>query len=149
MSKLSFYRQHKIDHKFEEYLTLLENRRYKSAITKLRCSAHRLKIEIGRYNRIRNEVTGKMEPLPREKRLCDICKEKVEEEYHFLFECQVNKQLRDKFLNEMYTLIGDNFKTMNHFDKTKLLFETTDKYKLNMFGKYVYTSFEKHRKHTK
>ena len=66
MSKLSFYRQHKINHKFEEYLTLLENRRYKSAITKLRCSAHRLKIEIGRYNRIRNEVTGKMEPLPRE-----------------------------------------------------------------------------------
>ena len=148
MSKLSFYRQHKINHKFEEYLTLLENRRYKSAITKLRCSAHRLEIEIGRYNRIRNEVTGKMEPLPREKRLCDICKEKVEEEYHFLFECQVNKQLRDKFLNEMNTLIGDNFKTMNHFDKTKLLFETTDKYILNMFGKYVYTSFEKHRKHT-
>ena len=25
MSKLSFYRQHKIVHKFEEYLTLLEN----------------------------------------------------------------------------------------------------------------------------
>ena len=45
MSKLSFYRQHKINHKFEEYITLLENRRYKSAITKLRCSAHRLKIE--------------------------------------------------------------------------------------------------------
>ena len=47
----------------------------------------------------------------------------------------------------MNTLIGDNFKTMNHFDKTKLLFETTDKYILNMFGKYVYTSFEKYRKH--
>ena len=26
MSKLSFYRQHKINHKFEDYLTLLENR---------------------------------------------------------------------------------------------------------------------------
>ena len=149
MSKLSFYRQHKINHKFEEYLTLLENRRYKNAITKLRCSAHRIKIEIGRYNRISNEVTGKMESLPREKRSCDICKEKVEEEYHFLFECQVNKQFRDKFLNEMNTLIGDNFKTMNHFDKTKLLFETTDKCILNIFGKYVYTSFEKHTKHTK
>ena len=43
MSKPSFYRQHKRNHKFEEYLTLLENRLYKSAITKLRCSAHRLK----------------------------------------------------------------------------------------------------------
>ena len=133
MSKLSFYRQHKINHKFEKYLTLLENRRYKSAITKLRCSARTIKIEIGRYNRIRNEVTGKMQPLPREQRTCDICKEKVEDKYHFLFECQVNKQLRDKFLNEMNTLIGDNFKTMHHFDKTRLLFETTDKYILNMF----------------
>ena len=90
-----------------------------------------------------------MEPLPREKRTCDICKEKVEDEYHFLFECQVNKQLRNKFLIEMNTLIGDNFKTMNHFDKTKLLFETTDKYILNMFGNYVYISFKKHRKHFK
>ena len=66
MSKLSFYRQHKVNHKFEEHFTLLENRRYKRAITKLRCSAHRLKIEIGRHNRIRNEVTGKMEAVPRE-----------------------------------------------------------------------------------
>ena len=66
-----------------------------------------------------------------------------------MFKCQVNKQLRDKFLNEMNTLIGDNFKTMNHFDKVKLLFETTDKYISNMFGKYVYTSFGKHKKHTK
>ena len=76
MSKLSFYRQQKINHKFEGYLTLLENRRFKSAITNLRWSAHRLKTEIGRYNRVRNEVTGKMEPFPREKRTCDICKEK-------------------------------------------------------------------------
>ena len=83
-----------------------------------------------------------MKPLPREKRTCDICKEKVEYEYHFLFECQVNKQPRDKFLNEMNTLIGDYFKTINHFDKTKLLFETTDKYILNVCGKYVYTSFK-------
>ena len=74
-----------------------------------------------------------MQPLPREQRTCDICKEKVEDKYHFLFECQVNKQLRDKFLNEMNTLIGDNFKTMHYFDKTRLLFETTDKYILNMF----------------
>ena len=142
MSKLSFCRQHKINHEFEEYLTLSGNRRYKSAITKLRCSAHRLQIEIGRYSKIIYEITGKMESLPREKRTCDICKEKVENECHFLFKCQVNKQLQDKFSNEMNTPIGDNFKTMNHFDKTKLLFETTNKYMLNMLGKYAYTSFQ-------
>ena len=60
MSKLSFYRQHKINHKFEEYLTLLKNRRYKSAITKRWCSAHRLKIEIGRYVIDKLRVAGVM-----------------------------------------------------------------------------------------
>ena len=111
MSKLSFYRQHKINHKFQKYLTLLENRRYKSAVTKLRCSAHRLRTEIGRYNTIRNEVTRKK----KKKRTCDICKEKVEDEYHFLFECQVNKLLRDKFLNEMNTLIVITSKQAHNF----------------------------------
>ena len=61
MSKLSSYRQHKVNHKFEEYLILLENRRYNSAHW---CSTHRLKMETGRYNRTRNEVTGEMEPIP-------------------------------------------------------------------------------------
>ena len=49
----------------------------------------------------------------------------------------------------MNTLISNNVKTMNHFDKTRLLFETMDKYILNMFGKYIYTYSEKHRKHAK
>ena len=142
MSKPSFYRQHKVNHKFEGYLTFLENRRFQSAITELRCTAHRRNIEIGRYNRIRNKSLQRWRPSQEKKQTCDTCKEKAEDEYHFLFECQVNKQLRDKFLNEMNTLIGYNFKTMNHFDKTKLLFGTTDKYILNTFGKYAYTSFE-------
>ena len=76
--------------------------------------------------------------------LCYVFRSQVE--YGIL--CFI-KQLRDKFSNEINTLIGDNFRTINHFDKNKLLFETTDKYIVNMFEKYVYTSFEKHRKHTK
>ena len=49
MSKLSFYRKYKSDHyKIERYITLVHNRRHKGALAKLRCSAHRLKIELGR-----------------------------------------------------------------------------------------------------
>ena len=43
-SKLSFHRQYKQNHKLENYIILVNNTRHKSAIAKLRCSAHRLKI---------------------------------------------------------------------------------------------------------
>ena len=44
MIKLSFYRKYKSDHdKIERYITLVNNRRHRSALAKLRCSAHRLK----------------------------------------------------------------------------------------------------------
>ena len=43
MSKLSFYRQYKQNHKLENYIVLVNNRRHRSALAKLRCSAHRLR----------------------------------------------------------------------------------------------------------
>ena len=80
MSKLSFYRKYKSDHyKIERYITPVHNRRHRSALAKLKCSAHRLKIEIGRYIKVYNEHTTRYEQLPREKRICDICKDKVED----------------------------------------------------------------------
>ena len=45
-SKSSFYRQYKQNHKLENYIILVNNRRHRSAFAKLRCSAHRLKKEI-------------------------------------------------------------------------------------------------------
>ena len=90
-SKLSFYRQYEQNHKLENYIVLANNRRHRSALAKLRCSAHRLKIEIGRYNRFYSEETKRHEQLPREKRTCDTCKDNVEDEHHLLLECSLNK----------------------------------------------------------
>ena len=67
MSRLSFYRKYKSDHKIERYITLVNNRRHRSALAKLRCSPHRLKIEIGRYIKVYNEHTTTYEQLPRKK----------------------------------------------------------------------------------
>ena len=81
MSKLSFYRQYKQNHKLENYIVLVNNKRHRSAFAKLRCSAHRLKIGIGRYSRFYSEGTKRHEQLPREKRTFDTCKDKVEVEH--------------------------------------------------------------------
>ena len=59
MSKLSFYRQYKQNHKLENYIVLVNNRWHRSALAKLRCSTHTLKIEIGRYNRFYSEKNKK------------------------------------------------------------------------------------------
>ena len=63
MNKLSFYRKYKSDHKIEKYITLVNKRRHRSALAKLRSSAHRIKIEIGRYIKVYNEHTTRYEQL--------------------------------------------------------------------------------------
>ena len=67
MSKLSFYRQYKPNHGLENYIVLVNNRGHGSTVTKLRCSRHRLKVEIGRYSRIYNDDAKRYEQLPKEK----------------------------------------------------------------------------------
>ena len=41
----------------------------------------------------------------------------------------------------------ENFQFWSDKDKIKYLFETIDKSIINCFGKFVFDSFEKHRKH--
>ena len=65
MSKLSFYSQYKPNHGPENYIVLVNNI---SALTKLRCSTHTLKIETGRYSRIYNDDNKRYEQLPRKKK---------------------------------------------------------------------------------
>ena len=67
-------------------------------MAKLRCSG--LKIETGRFIKVYNEHTTRYEQLPIEKRICDISKDKVEDEQHFILECKLNENLRqDLFSN--------------------------------------------------
>ena len=102
MSKLSFYKQHKPNHGLENYIVLVNNRRHESALTKLMCSAHRLKIEIGRYSRIYNDDAKRYEQLPGEKRTCDTnVKIKWRTSFISLLECPLNEEIRHNFLQKI------------------------------------------------
>ena len=50
-SELEFYREAKTDYEFEKHLSWVKDRRNKSALTKLRISAHKLHTETGRYKK--------------------------------------------------------------------------------------------------
>ena len=84
--RLHLYRSIKDEFKTEDYLHLprFEARKL---ITKIRCSDHSLEIEKGRHLNI-----------PREERICKICKTgEVENEHHFLIECQCYEHLKTKY----------------------------------------------------
>ena len=78
-TKCDTYRLFKDKMKFEEYL-LHPNRKERIAMAKLRISDHKLMIEVGRHRR---------PVIAREERLCYMCKDKVEDEIHFLTECNI------------------------------------------------------------
>ena len=72
LSRLQFYSVVKKDFSFEKYLELPDFTLRKN-IAKFRCSDHALEIEKGRHKKI-----------PREGRLCKVCKDKeIETEDHF------------------------------------------------------------------
>ena len=64
---------------------------YRKLITKFRISNHCLLIEKGRYLKI-----------PRENRVCQLCNV-VEDEKHFLLECNRNQEARKTYIEKAKT----------------------------------------------
>ncbi len=80
--KLRTYFTFKYNSQLEHYLDGIDNFETRSAIAKFRLSAHKLKIETGRYNK-----------TPVESRLCENCiNNSIEDELHFLFNCPLYSQ---------------------------------------------------------
>ena len=71
-------------------------KKYRNALSRLRCSSHRLEIESGRWHRpVRN---------PTDERKCKHCNV-VENEFHFLFECYLHNDLR---IQNLYSYFYEN-----------------------------------------
>ena len=58
-------------------------------MSKLRVSSHRLEIEVGIWSRLNR--------APLDERKCFRC-QKLEDEFHFLFECELYSDLRYRYL---------------------------------------------------
>ncbi len=96
--KLSFYHSCKTQFVREPYLDLCKGFSRRYSTTKLRISSHDLQIERGRYHNV-----------PREQRNCEWCKtsmglDTIENETHFLFNCDLYQDLRIKLINNLKKL---------------------------------------------
>ena len=113
----------------------------KSTLTKLRVSAHQLQIETGRYKKY-DKVSKTCINTPREERTCSSCMNKIEDQYHSLFECSKNLDLRQKLFENIkknYCCFGD----LDGENKTILLFTNEDESVICQLAKFVYDSFKR------
>ena len=77
--KLRLYTHLKVRPGFEQYLDL-SNPKIKQSITKLRKSAHKFPIEIGRFE---NKASAE--------KICPLCSEGIADACHYLTQCNVKK----------------------------------------------------------
>ena len=100
---------------------------HRRSITRLRISAHRLKIETGRYIK-----------LDRSERLCDKCSAcAVEDEQHFLIECSNFNEYRNN-LFQTVNFNNKNFSKLDNFQKIFWLLTNEDSDILHIMGLYLH-----------
>jgi hypothetical protein len=76
---------------------------------------------------------GRHQNIPLENRLCPICKLEIENEYHFVIECNKLTSSRSKLYSKV-TDIVPNFLVMSDSDKFKYILNSTLK---NLIIKYI------------
>ena len=107
-SKLRTYAIFKTEPGLERYLTEIKNFSLRQYVTKFRLSNHRLAIETGRHN-----------GTALNERFCTFCPGKIEDEFHFLFECSVLRHLRNRLITpQIDDITGFDFFPCNFKIKT-------------------------------
>ena len=127
------YCKFKFNVSLENYLYQLRNIRHKIALTRLRLSNHNLLIETGRHLRPRVE---------RNERKCFICRDKVENEFHFVIKCPLYSCER----KALYKALANNSKHFENLnsDELKFFFIMTneDKDVLSKLAKFTFNSMQ-------
>ena len=92
-SRAIFYRSI-ASFQLQPYLQSLNVTKFRNAISKLRMASNRLEIETGRWVRVNERV-------PVNERKCRLCNV-MEDEYHFVIECNRYNELRKKYIPKYY-----------------------------------------------
>ena len=86
----------------KSYLGIVTTEKFRYSLTRLRLSSHRLEVETGRW------------AIPFENRLCSTC-QRLEDEFHFIFECSKYHDLRISLLPRYYRIRPSMFKLIDLF----------------------------------
>ena len=81
---------------------------------------HKLEVDAGRYRNI-----------PADKRYCFSCEDKVEDEIHFLFECPIYAEIRNKLISSIENY--EHFTSLSKLDQFSYLCQNNTR----QIAKYV------------
>ena len=129
---LRTYTVYKDGFKGEDYLDLVPNPKYRTALSKFRTSCHTLAIERGRH-------TNHVKPL--EKRACRTCNE-LDDEIHFLVDCQMFSEERHVLFTKNREKI-QNLMNFNTLCKFTFLLKSTDPQICTWTSKFICNSLKK------
>ena len=97
------------------------------ALSRFIMSSHCLCVETGRWRR--------PDPIPYERRYCASCRNKIEDEYHMLFECKLYDELRN-------TLVPRHFRTRPSMFKLIEFINSASNKQIRGLAKFVYNAFK-------
>ena len=126
-SKLRTYSILKTQIGFEDYLNQIQSIPNRTSLTKFRLSNHSLMIETGRHQHIEKNL-----------RFCPFCPRNIEDEFHFLLECQVFRTLRNELFAEAKKK-DENFLQMEKSEKFVTLL--TNPAVISHTAGYLYRTF--------
>ena len=109
-SRANFYKT-VTQFQFQPYLENINVFKYMQAFSKLRMSSHRLAVESGRWARPAR--------IPIHERTCTNC-EVLEDEYHFVIECNRYTELREKYIPRYYWRRPSMFKFVELLNSTNM-----------------------------
>ena len=108
------------------YLNDINVAKYRHALITFRLSNHRLAVETGRWH--------KPHPIPYSDRKCPKCNI-LEDEFHFLFECQMYNELRNKYIPKFYV-------SSPSMEKFIQLASSNDKQLCLRVSSFIYKAYE-------
>ena len=129
--KLRTYRTFKSKIEREPYLNLPRHLRVQ--LSRLRSSAHSLRVETGRYT---------LPPTPLEERLCPSCNV-IEDEQHFLIDCSIYNGNERRSMMDICTALNRSFPHYSSKEKFIFILSTKNTQLLWNLGQFVYTNFMK------
>ena len=135
-SKLRTYSLFKNKFCMEKYLLLISDKNVRSSVTRLRISAHKLKIETGRHH--------KPYKIAADERYCIFCNDNsIENEIHFILTCKHYKNERQLFLKTLNKIYVNE--EMSLQEKFISLMSNTEHDICNMFAKYIFKCTKKEK----
>ena len=110
------------------YVDILKNKNERAMLSKMRVSAHKLAIESGRYTRIKT---------PKRERLCTVCNSgEIEDEEHFLLNCNAYTSIRHVFLTKLVNM------NINQCLDLKIILDNNNYYILKQSANFIDNCFK-------